>query len=65
MIRQKELEHALLKLGQFQHALSELLVWIEKTDKTFNSLRPVYGDPQIIEVELAKLKVYVNDIQAH
>ena len=65
VIRQKELEHALLRLGQFQHALNELLVWIERTDKTLETLRPVYGDPQVIEVELAKLKVIVNDIQAH
>merc|ERR550532_3425797 len=65
VIRQKELEHALLRLGQFQHALNELLVWIERTDKTLETLKPVYGDPQVIEVELAKLKVIVNDIQAH
>merc|ERR1712223_2015734 len=64
-IRQKELEQALLRLGQFQHALNELLVWIESTNKTVNTLKPVYGDPQVIEVELAKLKVMVNDIQAH
>lgn len=63
--RQKELENALLRLGQFQHALSELLVWIERTDKTLDTLKPVFGDPQVIEVELAKLKVMVNDIQAH
>merc|ERR1719367_1888020 len=64
-VRQKELEQALLRLGQFQHALNELLIWIERTDKTLDTLKPVYGDPQVIEVELAKLKVMVNDIQAH
>ena len=63
--RQKELENALLRLGQFQHALNELLAWIESTNKTVDTLKPVYGDPQVIEVELAKLKVMVNDIQAH
>lgn len=63
--RQKELEHALLRLGQFQHALSELLVWIDCTEKTLNSLRPCCGDPPVIEVEMAKLKVMSNDIQAH
>merc|ERR1711963_385565 len=63
--RQRELEQALLRLGQFQHALYELLVWIDRTDKTLDTLKPVYGDPQVIEVELAKLKVMVNDIQAH
>lgn len=63
--RQRLLENALLRLGQFQHALDELLVWIERTDKTLDNLKPVAGDPQVIEVELAKLKVLVNDIQAH
>ncbi|XP_067144023.1 microtubule-actin cross-linking factor 1 isoform X6 [Centruroides vittatus] len=63
--RQRELENALLRLGQFQHALDELLVWMSKTEKTLDDLRPVFGDPQIIEVELAKHKVLMNDIQAH
>lgn len=63
--RQRQLENALLRLGQFQHALNELLVWIKKTDTTLDELKPVAGDSQILEVELAKLKVLVNDIQAH
>ncbi|XP_046442953.1 dystonin-like isoform X8 [Daphnia pulex] len=63
--RQRELEHALLRLGQFQHALNELLVWIQRTDSTLDELKPVFGDPSVIEVELAKLKVLINDIQAH
>ena len=60
VVRQKELEHALLRLGQFQHALSELLVWIERTDKTLDTLKPVYGDPQVIEVELAAGRLSVG-----
>ncbi|XP_054274796.1 dystonin isoform X14 [Macrosteles quadrilineatus] len=64
--RQRQLENALLRLGQFQHALQELMAWIEATDRTLErDLRPVAGDPQLLEVELAKLKVLVNDIQAH
>ncbi|CAG0891815.1 unnamed protein product [Cyprideis torosa] len=63
--RQRELDNALLKLGQFQHALEELLTWINRTEKTVDGVKPVYGDPAVIEVELAKLKVLVNDIQAH
>lgn len=63
--RQRLLENALLRLGQFQHALDELLVWIERTGATLDSLKPLAGDPQVIEVELAKLKVLINDIQAH
>lgn len=39
--RQKQLEHALLHLGQFQHALNELLVWIKNTDRTLDQLKPV------------------------
>lgn len=57
--RQRELENALLRLGQFQHALNELMAWIEKTNKNLDSLKPVFGDPQVIEVELAKLKVFL------
>ena len=45
--RQKELENALLRLGQFQHALNELLIWIQRTHKTLETLKPVYGDPQV------------------
>lgn len=63
--RQRQLENALLRLGQFQHALNELLIWIQRTDRTLDELKPVAGDSQILEVELAKLKVLVNDIQAH
>ncbi|XP_062716159.1 dystonin isoform X44 [Aedes albopictus] len=63
--RQKQLEHALLHLGQFQHALNELLVWINKTDSNLDELKPIPGDPQLLEVELAKLKVLANDIHAH
>ena len=56
--RQRQLENALLRLGQFQHALSELLAWIDATERTLDSdLKPVPGDPQLLEVELAKLKV--------
>lgn len=60
--RQRQLENALLRLGQFQHALAELLVWIDKTDGTLDELKPVAGDPQVLEVELAKLKVNITYI---
>ncbi|XP_055645254.1 dystonin-like, partial [Toxorhynchites rutilus septentrionalis] len=63
--RQKQLENALLHLGQFQHALNELLIWINKTDANLDELKPIPGDPQLLEVELAKLKVLANDIHAH
>ncbi|CAK9254223.1 unnamed protein product [Sphagnum jensenii] len=63
--RNTDLENALLKLGQFQHALNEFLAWITKTEKTLDEMRPVFGDPQVIEVELAKHKVLMNDIHAH
>lgn len=64
--RQRQLENALLRLGQFQHALAELFAWIDNTNRTLdNELKPVAGDPQLLEIELAKLKVLMNDIQAH
>ncbi|XP_022254698.1 microtubule-actin cross-linking factor 1-like [Limulus polyphemus] len=63
--RQQSLENAILKLGQFQLALDELLSWITRTEKTLTDRKLVAGDPQVIEVELAKHKVLVNDIHAH
>ncbi|XP_047540104.1 dystonin isoform X6 [Vanessa atalanta] len=63
--RQQQLERALLRLGQLQHALRDTLAWIQHTSDTLDTLKPVAGDPQILEVELAKLKVLVNDIAAH
>jgi DNA repair exonuclease SbcCD ATPase subunit len=64
--RQRQLENSLLQLGQFHHALAELLAWIDSTNKTLDKdLKPVAGDSQLLEVELAKLKVLVNDIHAH
>jgi hypothetical protein len=52
----------LLHLGHFQHALAELLVWIDNTDGTLDELKPKAGDPQVLEVELANLKVNVSYI---
>ncbi len=63
--RQRELEQALLRLGQFQHALNELLVWIQRTDSTLDQLKPVFGDLHVIEVEFSKLNILINDIQSH
>jgi len=63
--RSSDLDNALLRLGQFQHALNEFLAWITKTERTLDEMRPVFGDPPVIEVELAKHKVLMNDIHAH
>ena len=46
--RQQQLENALLRLGQFQHALNELLVWINKTDGNLDDLKPILGDVQVL-----------------
>ncbi|XP_075678400.1 dystonin-like isoform X3 [Dermatophagoides pteronyssinus] len=63
--RQSDLDNALLKLGQFQHSLNELLAWIDKMEKILDESGRIYADPQVIEVELAKHKVLLNDINAH
>lgn len=51
---QHKLEGALLALGQFQHALSELQAWLSHTHATLDTQRPVGSDPKAIEIELAK-----------
>lgn len=63
--RQKQLENALLQLGQFEHALNELLVWIKKTQNTFDQIKIIPGDAKLLEIEMAKLKILTNDAHAH
>ncbi|XP_015263784.1 PREDICTED: dystonin isoform X2 [Gekko japonicus] len=63
--RQHKLEGALLALGQFQHALDELLTWLIHTEDLLNEQKPVGGDPKAIEIELAKHHVLQNDVLAH
>ena len=63
--RQSELERALLSLGQFQHALDELLAWIGKAERTVKDVKPSFADQQMIEMDLAKLKVTINDMESH
>ncbi|KAM4540156.1 microtubule-actin cross-linking factor 1 isoform 10-T10 [Odontesthes bonariensis] len=63
--RQHKLEAALLALGQFQHALSELQSWLNHTHTTLDTQRPVNSDPKAIEIELAKHHVLRNDVLSH
>ncbi|TSK31439.1 Microtubule-actin cross-linking factor 1, isoforms 1/2/3/5 [Bagarius yarrelli] len=64
-VRQHKLEGALLALGQFQHALSELQSWLSHTHATLDTQRPVNSDPKAIEIELAKHHVLRNDVLSH
>uniref|UniRef100_A0A672SVA4 Microtubule actin crosslinking factor 1 n=1 Tax=Sinocyclocheilus grahami TaxID=75366 RepID=A0A672SVA4_SINGR len=64
-IRQHKLEGALLALGQFQHALSELQSWLSHTHATLDTQRPISSDPKAIEIELAKHHVLRNDVLSH
>uniref|UniRef100_A0A8B9K7P6 Dystonin n=1 Tax=Astyanax mexicanus TaxID=7994 RepID=A0A8B9K7P6_ASTMX len=63
--RQHKLEGALLALGQFQHALDELLAWLTHTEDLLNEQKKTSGDPKAIEIELAKHHVLQNDVLAH
>ncbi|KAM9345301.1 dystonin [Symphorus nematophorus] len=63
--RQHKLEGGLLALGQFQHALDELLAWMSHTEELLTEQRKAGGDPKAIEIELAKHHVLQNDVLAH
>lgn len=56
--RQRDLQMAMLNVGQLDHAMAELLAWMDKTDQTLDENQPVYGDRKIVEIELAKHKVW-------
>uniref|UniRef100_A0A8D3DJ03 Dystonin n=1 Tax=Scophthalmus maximus TaxID=52904 RepID=A0A8D3DJ03_SCOMX len=63
--RQHKLEGGLLALGQFQHALDELLAWMSHTEELLDEQRKAGGDPKAIEIELAKHHVLQVDVLAH
>lgn len=48
-----------MALGQFQHALEELMSWLTHTEELLDAQRPISGDPKVIEVELAKHHVSI------
>ena len=48
---------ALLTAGQFDHAYKELRNWMDSVSATLDEVEPVYGDPKMVEIELAKLRV--------
>ena len=54
---QRKLQLAMLDVGQFEHALNELLAWLDNTEQTLDDTAISYGDPKFIEIELSKLKV--------
>ena len=47
---------ALLTAGQFDHAYKELRNWMDSVSATLDEVEPVYGDPKMVEIELAKLR---------
>ncbi|KAK7902142.1 hypothetical protein WMY93_018911 [Mugilogobius chulae] len=63
--RQHKLEAGLLALGQFQHALDELLAWMSHTEELLNEQKKTGGDPKAMEIELAKHHVLQIDVLAH
>ncbi|XP_078477699.1 LOW QUALITY PROTEIN: dystonin-like, partial [Lampetra planeri] len=63
--RQHKLEGGLLALGQFQHALDELLAWMSHTEELLDEQKKAGGDPKAIEIELAKHHVLQIDVLAH
>ncbi|KAL8599003.1 hypothetical protein ACOMHN_006812 [Nucella lapillus] len=63
--RQRDLQLALLSAGQFDHAFKELRAWMDSVSATLDEVEPVYGDPKMVEIELAKLRIVQNDITGH
>ncbi|KAK3581860.1 hypothetical protein CHS0354_032763 [Potamilus streckersoni] len=63
--RQRMLQLAVLNVGQFEHAINELLSWMDTTEQTLDEAKQVAGDTKLIEIELSKHKMLQNDINAH
>lgn len=56
---------ALLSLGQFQSAIDDVLSWLDKTENMLDEASPVSGDPRLVEIELAKIRVCKGHLHGH
>lgn len=53
-----KLQRALLSLGEFEAALNNVSVWLDRAQASVEEPEPIYADPKTIEAEIAKLKVF-------
>ena len=63
--KEKQLENALLRLGQFQSALKEFQDWLNKTENQLEQFKGEFVDLNVIELEISKHKNVMNEIKAH
>lgn len=54
---QRDIQMALISSGQSEQAYKDFRSWMGTVSSMLDELEPVYGDPKIVEMELAKLKV--------
>lgn len=61
--RKRKIENEMLRIGKLKNDIEELLIWIDKKDGKIDEIKNVDGDKKVIEVEIEKMKVMVNDIK--
>lgn len=64
-LREKDLDNALLRLGQFQNALKDFLNWLNKLERQLDNINTDFADVSILEQEKLKLKALLQDIKQH
>lgn len=64
-LREKDLDNALLRLGQFQNALKDFLSWLNKLERQLDNINTDFADVSILEQEKLKLKALLQDIKQH
>lgn len=62
-LREKDLDNALLKLGQFQNALKDFLNMLNKLERLLDNVNPDFADVSILEQEKQKLLQLLKDIK--
>ena len=54
---QKSLKDAMVRLGELDHAMDDVIEVLQKTQNDLQQLEDVYGDPKFVETHLKKLQV--------
>ncbi|KAK4336716.1 hypothetical protein RND71_043560 [Anisodus tanguticus] len=63
--KEKSLEEALFKLGQFKNALKDFEDWLNNAEINLNKFVGQFVDLNIIDLEVAKHKSLLNEIEKH
>jgi hypothetical protein len=60
---QRDLADEMVKLGEIEQSLDEIVGFLSQTECDLQQLQYVYGDPKYVETHLKKLQLLQKDLR--